>query len=150
VSDRNEKYRQKYIEAASEKLGRPVEAVGLFSRPGWASTMALGFFSYLGHLISNRAGAAKSGGLPMNVILAVTSDEVYAFDFTPKGTSVKLKEPVGIWPRAEVRAERIGTGAVADRIRFHLAGGEPIELASNKMPGSSSDFNAPVVDLLAA
>jgi len=150
MSDRNEKYRQKYIETVSEKIGQPVEAVGLFSRPGWAGSMAIGFFSFLGHIFADRAGAKKSGGLPLNVILGVTADKVYVFGFTPKGTNVKLKDPVAIWDRAGVRAERTGTGAVSDSLRFHLPEGEPIELASNKMPGSSADFNAPVIDLLAS
>ena len=150
MSDRNEKYRQKYIATASEKIGQPVEAVGLFSHPGWAGSMAIGFFSGLGHIFADRTGAKKSGGLPMNVIIGLTADKVYVFPFTPKGTNVKLKDPVAVWNRAEVRAERVGSGAVADSIRFHLPEGEPIELASNKMPGSAQDFNADVIDRLAA
>jgi hypothetical protein len=36
-----------------------------------------------------------------------------------------------------------------DRLRLHVPDrDEPLDLTSNKMPGSSEDFNAPVIDVL--
>jgi hypothetical protein len=54
-----------------------------------------------------------------------------------------------VFERAGMRAEVVGQGSFATRVRFHLPHGDSIELDSNRMPGSSSDFNAPVVQALA-
>jgi hypothetical protein len=99
-------------------------------------------------MISSRSGRAKTGGLPLNVVLGVTADKLYVFDYKPKGTGLKLKDPIAVFHRGEVRAEVLSQGSMATRVRFHLPNGDAIELDSNRMPGSSEDFNAPVVAAL--
>ena len=44
---------------------------------------------------------------------------------------------------------RMSSGAMSSRVTIHLDDGEAIELDTPSMPGSSSDFNAPLIDLLA-
>jgi hypothetical protein len=149
MSDRHEKYRARYLETVSEKLGEPAEAVGMFTRPGSMGSVVAAQVSPLASFLTLSRGKKKAGGMPLNVIVGVTADKVYVFPYKPKGFSVKLKDPVAAWDRADVRIERLKEGTVANRLRFHLPGGDSIELDSTKMPGSSSDFNAPLIDLLA-
>ena len=106
-------------------------------------------FSPLAAMIKNRASAGKAGGLPQNVVIGVTADKVFVFGYKPRGTSLKLKDPIGVFERAAMRAEVVGQSSFATRVRFTLPTGDTIELDSNRMPGSSSDFNAPVVQALA-
>jgi hypothetical protein len=150
MSDRNEKYRQKYLADVSAHIGEQAEAVGVFSRPGAMGGVMLSQISPLAAMIKGKAGKSASGGLPQNVVVGVTADKVFVFGYKPKGTSLKLKEPIGVFERAQTKAEIVSQGAMANRIRFHLPNGDSIELDSNKMPGSSTDFNAPVVDALGA
>jgi len=145
-----EKYRVKYLEQVSAHVGQPVEAVGIFSRPGAMGSMFLGKVSPLAAIIKNKSAKAKTGGLPQNVVIGVTADKVFLFGYKPRGTNLKLGDPIGVFERSAMRAEVVNQGALANRIRFHLPTGDTIELDSNRMPGSSSDFNAPVVQALAA
>ena len=149
MADRNDKYRQRYIADMSAHSGQPVEVVGIFSRPGSMNPMFLGKLSPLAGSIKNQSSRGKAGGLPQNVVLGITADKVFVFGYKPKGTGLKLKDPIGIFERHAVRAELVSQGTLANRVRFHLPNGDSIELDSNKMPGSSTDFNAPVIQALA-
>lgn len=150
MADRNEKYRQKYLDQMSSHIGEPVQAVGIFSRPGGMGSVFTSQISPLAASIQNKVGKGKAGGLPQNVVVGVTADKVFVFGYKPKGTGMKLKDPIGVFERQAFRAELVNQGTLANRIRFHLPDGDTIELDSNKMPGSSSDFNAPVLEALAA
>ncbi len=148
---RNDAYRQKYRETVAKHLGQPVEAVeavGVFSRPGSMGNLMLGKLSPLAAAARSRAAKAKTGGLPQNVVLAVTADRVYVFAYKPSGTKLKLKDPIAVWDRSQVRVEVLKEGMAANRLRVHLPDGDAIELDSNRMPGSSDDFNAPVLTAL--
>lgn len=147
MADRNEKYRQKYLAAVSKHLGEPAEQVGMFTQPGGMGSALTAQMSPLAGTLMRREGRKKTGGMPMNVIIGLTADQVHVFSFKPKGTSIKLKDTVVTWPRAQVRVEPAGDGTLANRFRFHLPDGETIELDSNKMPGAS-DFNQPLVEAL--
>src|SRR5215217_2689767 len=138
----NEAYRQKYIQQVSAHVGEPVETVGIFSRPGSMGSMFLGQLSPLASMIKGKSAKSKSGGLPQNVVIGVTADKVFVFGYKPRGTSLKLSDPIGVFDRSAMRAEVVGQGTLATRVRFHLPTGDSIELDSNRMPGSSSDFNA--------
>ena len=65
----------------------------------------------------------KAGGLPQNVVIGVTTDKVFVFGYKPKGTSLKLKDPIGVFERSAMRAEVVGQGTLATRVRFHLPDG---------------------------
>ena len=143
-----EAYRQKYIEQVSAHIGEPVETVGIFSRPGAMGSMFLGKLSPLAAMTKNKGAKGKSGGLPQNVVIGVATNRVFVFGYKPRGTNLKLGDPIGVFDRSAMRAEVVGQGTLATRVRFHLPTGDSIELDSNRMPGSSSDFNAPVVQAL--
>lgn len=149
MSDRNEKYREKYLADVGAHIGEPVEAVGIFSRPGSMNSVLLSQLSPLASMVKNKAAKGKAGGLPPNVVIGVTADKVFVFGYKPRGTSLKLKDPIGVFARTGVRAEVVNQSALANRIRFTLPDGDTIELDSNRMPGSKDDFNAPVVQALA-
>ncbi|MEL7207984.1 MAG: hypothetical protein AAGK32_07075 [Actinomycetota bacterium] len=148
MSARNEKYRAKLTEQLAPHVPGEVRAVGMFTRPGSYGMAAAMQVSGLAGSLMGRSGAKKAGGLPLNVLVAVSDDTVHVFDYKPKGTKVKVKDEVATWARSDLRVERAKEGAVASRIVFHLPGDETIELDAPKLMGSSSDFNAPLVELL--
>lgn len=148
MADRNEKYRQKYLADMSAHIGQPAEAVGIFSRPGSMNSLFMTKVSPLAGMIHSKANKGRTGGLPQNVVIGVTADKVYVFGYKPRSSGLKLKDPIGVFERSGIRAEVVNQGAMATRVRFHLPTGDAIELDSNRMPGSSSDFNAPVVEAL--
>jgi hypothetical protein len=112
-------------------------AAVLSQASGLAATLAL------------RSGRKKAGGLPMNVIVAATDDAVYVFDYKPKGTGIKIKDTVAVWDRGSVRVTPSAEGTLADRLVVHLGEGHAIELDANKMPGFRSEFNEPLIRMLA-
>lgn len=148
MSERSAEYRARYLASVTEKLGQPAEAVGVFTRPGSVGAAFAVKTSGLAWLLMNRRGKQRSGGLPLNIVLGVTADTVYAFPFKPRGMGIKLGDPVARWDRSQIRVERVAEGMVADRLRFHLGDGSSIELDSTTMLGGASDLNAPLIGLL--
>ena len=148
MTERDEKYREKYVEAVAPHVEGEVEAIGLFSRAGSMGAAVLSQVSPLAGALKLGRGRKKGGGLPMNVVLAVTHDKVYAFDFKPKGFGLKIKETAAVWDRAAVRVAPTSEGVLADRLEVRIGDAEPIELDSNKMPGLKSEFNEPLIRLL--
>lgn len=144
----DEKYRQRYIGVLEPKVPAPIRAIGMLSRPGAMTGALLSQVSGAASLAFGSSGKKKAGGLPMNVVLAATDDEIYVFEYKPKGRSIKVKDPIVVWPRAAIQVEQTATGTFADRLTVHIQGQEPIELDSNKMPGFKSEFNAPLFQLL--
>src|SRR6185312_5347385 len=111
--------REKYLAQLGEKLGAPAEEFGIYSRPGGMSTAVS--YSVSGGLgmFSNSEGKKASGGLPMNVILALTATELVVFEMKAGMTgSLKLGEPLRRWPRSAVRAEIAGQSSTGARLRF--------------------------------
>jgi hypothetical protein len=143
MSDRNEKYKEKMKAGLIGKTRGEVIEIGVFSRPG---SMAMGL-----------AGAGttwftkgQAGGLPPNVVIAATEDEVYVWKYKPKGMGgIKVKDPIVVWPRSAVRFSLASQDVLADTINIEIEGQPPIQLDSNKMPGMKSDFNHALVNLLA-
>jgi hypothetical protein len=150
MSDRDDKYRQKYIETLQPKVASPIRAIGVFSRPGSMGSMFLRKVSPAGAAIKSRAAKGKSGGLPQNVVVAVTDDQVCFFPFKPKGRGIKATDPLVVLDRRSVAATVTSESTLARRIQFQVAGEEPIELDSNQMPGYPSDFNSPILQVLGA
>lgn len=145
MSDRNEKYRQKYMESLQPKVEAPIQEIGVFSRPGSMGSVFLSQVSPAAAMIKNRSSKGKAGGLPQNVVLALTEDKVYVFGFKPRGFGIKVKDPIAVWDRSGVVVSVTGESAVAKHLHFQLSDGEAIELDSNQMPGFPNDFNLPFV-----
>src|SRR5262245_62080509 len=125
--------REKYLAQLGGKLGAAVDELGIYSRPGGMST-ALSFAVSDGlGMLGNSEGKKASGGLPMNVILALTASELVVFEMKAGMTgSLKLGDPLRRWPRASVRAEVASQGATGARLRFTVDG-DTFELDANKL-----------------
>lgn len=149
MSGRNEKYQEKMKASLAGKVPAEVLAVGVFSRPGSMGNVVASQLSGLAYLLGNQSSKGRAGGLPQNVVFAVTAEHVYVFAYKPKGMGgLKVKDPIVVWPRGSVRFSLAGSGALADTYHVEIAGQEPIQLDSNKLPGMSSDFNDPALSLL--
>ncbi len=151
-TDKYEQYRDNQMMAVAPFVQGEVLAVGTFSRSGSMGAMGLGQISPLAASIKRRMDKSKTDGLPQNFVVAVTEHHVYVFDFKPRGTSIKVKEPLRVWDRDQVHVHRtpVKVGAMSNTYLVELAGQGAINIESGKMPGSTTEYNAPVLDLLAA
>ncbi len=95
-------WRQKMRDLVAPHVnGEEVVAAAAFRRGGAAASMVaskaqLGGIVYAGIKLLNKK---KAGGLPERVMLAVTPDKIYAFNFGFKGRDYKLKDEVAVWAR---------------------------------------------------
>ena len=106
---KEDKLRQYYIDPLSEKLGTPVEACGVYSRPGAASAAVSFAFSDGVGMFADSEGKKASGGLPMNVLLALTAAELVVFEMKAGMTGkLKLKDPLRRFPRNRSRPRSPG------------------------------------------
>jgi hypothetical protein len=96
-------WRQKYRDLVAPHVnGEEVLSAAGFRRGGAAATTVaskaqLGGLVYAGIKLFNKK---KAGGLPERVMLAVTPDKLYAFNFGFKGRNYKIKEEAAVWDRA--------------------------------------------------
>lgn len=63
-----------------------------------------------------------------------------AFDFKPKGTSIKLKEQMAKWPRAGLRVTT-EKNTTATRLTFAFGDGSQIQPDSNRQLGQANALN---------
>lgn len=149
-ADKYEQYRDNQMMAVAPFVQGQVLAVGTFSRSGSMGAMGLGQISPLAASIKRRMDKGKTDNLPQNFVVAVTEQQVYVFDFKPRGSSIKVKDPLRVWDRAAVRVHRtpVKVGAMSNTYQVDLAGQGSIQIESGKMPGSTTEFNTPVLDLL--
>lgn len=77
---------------------------------------------------------------------------MYVFDYKPRGTGIKVRQALRRWDRDQVHVHRtpVKVGAMSTTYQVELAGQGTIAIESGKMPGSTTEVNAPVLDLLAA
>ena len=150
TTDKYEAYRERWLmEVAPRVEGEPL-AVGVFSRAGTMGSFGLGKVSPLAGLVKRGIEKGQTANLPVNFVVAVTADRVYVFDYKPRGTSIKVKDPIRIWDRDQVHVHRtpVKVGAMSSTYQVELAGQGTIHIESGKMPGSTTEYNAPVLDLL--
>ena len=143
MSDRTEKYREKYLKALQPHVAHPIRAVGAFSRPGSLARAGLMHVSPATAVTFED----RSSGLPRNVVMAVTDDAVHVFDFKPKGFNIKVKKEVATWLRAGIVVTKGEGGVLATRVAFNWSDGGHVELDSNIGGGG---FNEELISLLAA
>jgi hypothetical protein len=135
----------------SEKVGQPVLAMMAVQPRGAAGAGGAGLgiskISPLASMIISKTQGAKSnpksGGLgkisawsTKSALLAATEDRVYAFEAKQGMGGLKLKDPLYVWDRKDVRVsaeERKMTAA----IDLQLATGETFELESMLLGGGS-------------
>lgn len=150
TTDKYAAYRERWLmEVAPRVEGEPL-AVGVFSRAGSMGSFGLGKVSPLAGMIKRGLEKGKTDNLPVNFVVAVTADRVYVFDYKPRGTSIKVKDPIRIWDRDQVHVHRtpVKVGAMSSTYQVELAGQGTLLIESGKMPGSTTEYNAPVLDLL--
>lgn len=141
VEEYIERYRATLQEAIPEE---PVWGVGMVSTVGatrGAMTGALA--SPLVGLIIRRKGANKAKGFPMNSVIAVTPTRYIAYEYRPRGTSIKLKRRVVEWPRAQVRLDIVPPPKASGlyHVLFTLPDGDSYELEIGKSIGQYKRMN---------
>lgn len=99
-------WRQKFRDLVVPHVnGEEVLSAAGFRRGGAAATTVvskaqLGGLVYAGVKLFNKK---KAGGLPERVMLVVTPNKLYAFNFGFKGRNYKIKEEAAVWNRAGLR-----------------------------------------------
>jgi hypothetical protein len=99
-------WRQKFRDLVAPHVnGEQVLSAAAFRRGGATASMVaskaqMGGIVYAGIKMMRKK---KAGGLPERVMLAVTPDKLYAFNFGFKGRNYKIKEEVAVWDRAGLR-----------------------------------------------
>jgi len=102
-------YRSQLSQEAEPHLGgEQLVAVGAFRRGGaTASMVASKAGGGLPYLIVNLFRKKKAGGMPQQVILALTPTKLYAFKRKQRGSRMVIAEEVAVWERA---ALQVSTG----------------------------------------
>jgi hypothetical protein len=100
-----EPFRRQLREAVQDHVnGEELVAVGAFRRGGatqsFAASKAGGGLVYAAVALGRKK---KAGGLPQQVLLAVTPDHLYAFELKFKGRRYTAKREVAIWQRPGLR-----------------------------------------------
>jgi hypothetical protein len=151
-TDKYEAYRERWMMEVAPHVQGELLAVGVFSRAGTMGSFGLGKVSPLAGMIKRGMEKGKTDNLPQSFVVAVTADRVYVFDYKPRGTGIKVKDPLRVWDRDQIHVHRtpIKVGAMSNTYQVELAGQAAISIESGKMPGSTTEYNAPVLDLLAA
>ena len=141
-------YTQTYAASVQAVVPEPVLAVGVLSRPGAMGATVAGQLSGGAWLVMNHRGKKRAGGLPLNVVLALTPTSVYVFNYRPGyGGKLRVKAPVAVWRRDTFVATIDQPGTLAARVHFHFVDGTEIQLDWNR--GFSGEaFNAPLLTAL--
>ncbi len=148
---RADKLIEAYKAQLGEKIGAPVEEIGIYSRPGGMSAAVSYAFSDGIGMWRDGQGKKASGGLPMNVIMALTASELVVFEYKAKGMggTLKLGDALVRESRAGLTAEVSGRGSYGARLEFSNSSGGSFELDANKLPGMDIEWNLRLVDALA-
>jgi hypothetical protein len=100
--DQAAEWGQKFRELVAPHVnGEEVVSAAAFRRGGAAATTVaskaqLGGIVYAGIKLFNKK---KAGGLPERVMLVLTPDKLYAFNFGFKGRNYKIKDEAAVWDR---------------------------------------------------
>ena len=113
---------RKVIDLVQPHVGEPVIAAGYFSN---AALMDAAFEPRL-------TAKKEAGGLPMNVILAVTRDRIHVLSFGSRWFKQVIKEELTAWDRAGLQVSTV-QGTMARRVTLEWpASGRRVELDANK------------------
>jgi hypothetical protein len=143
-----EEYLARYVAAAAAHLDEPIAAVGMCSRPGSMGNAMAYQVSPLWAMLRDRKAKQASGGLPRNILVAVTPTRLVAFEYRPKGTGIKLKDRCGEWPRAGLVVQADAPGTLTQRIRLDWPDGTTLELDASRGIGKHADLNGPFLAAL--
>jgi hypothetical protein len=124
----------------SEIIDERVVAAGALSRAGAMGNTMLAQFSGIASRIINVSNKRTSGGLPQNVVVAVTPTRVMFYGYKVKGAAPVLTGLALTLLRSNVRATAT-QGKLATRVDFHLADGTTFALDSNCGTGQYRSLN---------
>lgn len=143
------KYQDRYRAAAQEKIAdEEVLAVGIFYRTGSWGALGLAEASGIASMAARALGKKKAGGLSQNVLLVLTPERLRAFNYAPKGTSIKIKGEEAVWERGDVEIEVENT-KITQRITI-TSPSEDERVVLDTTKGSGAEMNAPLLELLGA
>ena len=100
-----EQFRRQLSDAVQGHInGEELVAVGAFRRGGasgsYVASKAGGGLAYAAVALARKK---KAGGLPQQAILALTPDNLYAFEMKIRGTKYSVKKEVAVWQRPGLR-----------------------------------------------
>jgi len=136
-------YLEMYRSAAQNAVpDEAVLAVGLVTRPGATKGVLVGQVSPVVGMMMRHSGKKKSGGFPLNALMAVTATRLISFEYRPRASKVKILAKVAEWHRGAVWVEPGHTG-IGNQIFFHLADGSTVELEGLRSIGQYDAMNNP-------
>jgi len=142
------KYRQKYQETLQPLVPEPIVTVGLLSISGAGAAGAMRMASPLAGRLMGRSASKQAGGLPKDLVLAITATSIHAFGYKPKGSGIKTKGDPFVWARSDLRVTPAAGQAWGSKVWFDFDdAGERLELETSPFMGG--EFNQPMFDLFA-
>jgi hypothetical protein len=133
------------IDSAQPHVDEPVLACAAFSTAGALNSVGVGKASPIAGMLMRKSGKSKAGGLPTNVLVAVTATKAHLYSFKPRGSYVVIKDKVGEWDRSDMQI-RTEDKSFATRLFITFPSeGRTIELDAAK---GTHGLNEEVVRLL--
>jgi hypothetical protein len=151
-----------WVNKVSDKVGAPV--VGLIavqprgSAGGMGASIGLSKISPLASMVVSKAqgnkGNPKAGGLgkisvwqTKSAILAATADKVYAFEAKQGWGGLKLKDPLYVWDRKDLKISAVAqkmTSAIDIEV---ISTGEVFEVESMTLGGGGKQIEEFVAEM---
>ena len=102
--EKAEAWKAQLIETAQPHVGgEEIVAIGAFRRGGSTASMAAGHLGGLAYAANSLLHKKRAGGLPQQVLLALTRDKLYALKAKPAGRKWKVKGEAAVWNRSDLR-----------------------------------------------
>ncbi len=140
----------RYIDLAQREVpDERVVAAGTLSRTGAMGNTLVAMFSEVAAIIGSMSNKRTSGGLPKNVVVAVTQTRVLFFGFKVRGGSVVITGLALTLLRSNVRVV-VAKGILATNVQFQLADGTAFQLDSNCGNGQYRSLNDGLLAALGA
>lgn len=103
MASRADKWIGKMTEAVQPHCDETVRCAMTAQPAGSWGAAGLAQISGLGQMIGSSQAKKRSGGMPKNVLLAVTDTKLIAFEYKPRGTKFKVKDAVAAWDRDSIQ-----------------------------------------------
>ena len=142
-----QKYYANYTAQVQPHISEPVLAVGLLSHAGRAGAGAASFVSPLAAMIMRSGKKKLAGGLPKEMLAAVTQHRLYLFEYRQGMGGLKIKGDPIMWERSWFQVHVDQGSGFAHGVRFVFPDGSTVALEASTGMGMS-DFNVPLLQWL--
>jgi len=142
-----QKYYANYTAQVQPQIPEPVLAVGLLSHQGRASAGAAYFVSPLAAMIMRSGKKKLAGGLPKEMLAAVTQHRLYLFEYRQGMGGLKVKGDPIMWERSWFQVHVDSSSGFAHGVRFSFPDGSTVALEASTGMGMS-EFNVPLLQWL--